>query len=675
MAAVQIFKVVTEFQFEIGAAVLGTRTLTKAVDGLSQSADDALFTFKRLGIGIVAQFAGAGGGLLGVFATAVRSSEKFKQSLIGFSSIIQLNRDKLIGPIDTFAERLRVSQAIMEDINQTAQNFSLPAGQLLQFTKLLAPILTQKGAAGKNFRNAIDISRGVLKAAPTLGLAPGLIENQLLRIIEGRAGGENTLFRRLAADTSTFQGLGGGGKRGGAASAFNALPVAKRVDILTRALAEFSEQADEVRANAEGLTGQMQQLKDAILGPFSVLKPLGDVIIPPIVAALSKFNKVLRNEGAEIIQNLAKLAGPLVADPRKLIINLLQLKELSGDLSKTGTVATFAGILLFLPAFVLFIARFGIAGKFIGALLTPLALVGTGIHLLTVRMFSLAAASLAAARAVGGAGIVAGVAAVGVRIGAGLLALPLVGPLIRFAGKLLGPLFRLGSGFVGFVSRVFVPLAAVLAVFQTFSRAIGIATVKNAERLPAFLARFSAQSVRLSKAVQAIFLPLNLVINQMAEWISELFTIDGVLANFVEGSFGNFVDAIAFAGEKMILATAAFQGFAFAALQLFDNLSEGKIFGITDDVARAFNAGIDDVIMKNQNLLRGLSDETPIVSQVNNFNGGIKIENQFKENLQPDRIAFTLKEQLLKIARNPTQATGRTIQGGSFRGRGASGSF
>jgi hypothetical protein len=55
-----------------------------------------------------------------------------------------------------------------------------------------------------------------------------------------------------------------------------------------------------------------------------------------------------------------------------------------------------------------------------------------------------------------------------------------------------------------------------------------------------------------------------------------------------------------------------------------------------------------------------------VVQQTTNINK-VEIRNDFKEQMEPDRIAFTLKDQLLKAANNPGQAAGRSLQGAFTR--------
>jgi hypothetical protein len=50
MSAAKLFQVATEFKFEIGSALLGTKTLQGGVDRLQQSIDGAEIAFKRMSL-------------------------------------------------------------------------------------------------------------------------------------------------------------------------------------------------------------------------------------------------------------------------------------------------------------------------------------------------------------------------------------------------------------------------------------------------------------------------------------------------------------------------------------------------------------------------------------------------------------------------------------------------
>ncbi|MCK5600514.1 hypothetical protein KAR91_01525, partial [Candidatus Pacearchaeota archaeon] len=212
MPAVQAFQVVSDFRFEVGSALLGTRALQGQVDKLSDSADDALFSFKRLGFGLAASFGLGTSGFLGLLSQAVRTSEKFKITQLSFSNLISSNLEFLSGSVDTFNDRLRVSEQILINISKQSRKFGLPEQQLVDFTKLVSAQLIPKGLAGANFQTATNISRNLLKAAPTLGVTPSLVQGQLLRIIEGQATRGDTLFRRLLGETQAFAPFREGGR-------------------------------------------------------------------------------------------------------------------------------------------------------------------------------------------------------------------------------------------------------------------------------------------------------------------------------------------------------------------------------------------------------------------------------------------------------------------------------
>ena len=83
--------------------------------------------------------------------------------------------------------------------------------------------------------------------------------------------------------------------------------------------------------------------------------------------------------------------------------------------------------------------------------------------------------------------------------------------------------------------------------------------------------------------------------------------------------------------------------------------------GMLSASVTAFNDEYNRIMEEN---LKSLNDPTKgaISNQVTNVNGGIHLHNDFKENMQPDRIAFTIVEQFKKISKNPVSSRG----GGTF---------
>ena len=89
--AVQAFTVVSEFRFDVADALLGVGKLQDKVDSLSSHVDSALQSVQALGMGFIANFSGLQGGILGLLGNAISVSDKFTQSQLSLTTIIDSN--------------------------------------------------------------------------------------------------------------------------------------------------------------------------------------------------------------------------------------------------------------------------------------------------------------------------------------------------------------------------------------------------------------------------------------------------------------------------------------------------------------------------------------------------------------------------------------------------------
>lgn len=597
MAINQLFKVATEFKFEVGAALLGASNLESQVNKVAGAADNALISFQRLGLGVAANLGFGTGGAIGIFQKAIQVSEKFRDSQLKLSTIFAANRDKFVGPVDDFNSRLAVSDQILRRIAAEAKKFSLPEAQLASQASLLAAQLGSKGLAGKNLGNAVNIGRDFLKSAPVLGVSPGQAQNQLLNIIEGSATGNNTLFRRLAGETDAFKDFVGNAQK------FNKLKPAKRVELLTAALRQFTSQADEVNARTELIGNRLEVLKNVFTGFDGILKPLGDAAAPLVSKFVGDLTKVADTDLRRVFLSLTQTFKLLVPDVESLTINLLQLREAANDTRRAISALGIIGLL-------------GLASKFTFLLRFARPLIGV------------------------------------------------LGRVVGFVGVLFGKLGGLSIIFQAFgfvVTKLFVPFAALLALFQTISRARAIAKVEDAKKLPGLFADFTELTNRFTQAISNIFSPFTDVINFIAELIAPLFQMSFFL-EFLKSPLTAIVTLFEIFGTAVILARASFEGLVLAILQFVDNVKSGKFFSLGDNVKEAFNFGIENFLEKNAQRLN--RPDAPISNQVTNI-GKVEIKNEFRENLEPDRIAFSLQKQLLKTAQAPTQARGRSFTRGA----------
>ena len=290
MALAQMFQVATEFRFEIGSALLGTKTLTGAVDDLQGRIDDAAMSFQRLGLGIAASLGVGTGGVFALFGKAIQSAEKYKDVQLSIANILAANRDNLVGQVDTFNQRMEVSADLLNKMIKQARQFSLPQAEMIMMSKMLMPLFLSKGMAGKGLGEPIDFARNFLKTSQSLAFDPQQSLGQLMRAIEGGASSGDPMFRRLTMDTKVMREFAGNTKK------FNSLEPHKRMEVLSKAFAEFTRDTDTLIARTNTVTGQWRLLRENIAGVGSVLKPLGDVIIPAIVKIFKALNNILVNQ-------------------------------------------------------------------------------------------------------------------------------------------------------------------------------------------------------------------------------------------------------------------------------------------------------------------------------------------------------------------------------------------
>jgi hypothetical protein len=600
-----VFHVLTEFKFEIGEALIKTETLQGAVGGLSNAADQALLSFQKLGMGIVGYMGLGTGSVLGLLNSAMQASDKFGQSQRQLSNIFLSNN--MFKGADAFEQAMMNSAQVMEEIKKKAQEFSLPAGEMVQFTKLIGASLISHGLDDSSMRKSMDISRGFLKSAPTLGIDPTLAQGQLLDAVLGRANLGDTLFQRLMNETTAMKQFKGNPK------AFNAMPDDKRVKVLTTALLQFGSSTKVLEGNAHSLSGEFQRLKDSLYGMFSILRPIGDMINKFILPSFRAINDYLQKQGAEVMRNVSKLFDGLIKDPKSLYTTLRMLQGAQKDLNIAAKIGVFismtTGILGLLKWLGVLSGQFTVAGLAMTALRTGMGWLGTGLMAIFSNL-----------------------------------------------GTILPIVWSALNGLVVVLSEALIPIAAIFAVLQFFRAAWAKAQANDAIAFAQMLPKLTAVFLKLKTVVMIVVGPLMDLFDFLAEKASIIFQFSHWLQALVW-----IIDLVA---DTLMLAFATIQGVVWGIMKLIENLmaavrGQGSL-NIFKGVGDSFNAGIDEMIASTMDKLNNA--EGGVVNQTTNI-GHVNINNNFKEQLEPDRIAFTLKEQLMKTAQNPSQSAARSLSG------------
>lgn len=661
MAAPILFNVLTNFKFEVGSALLGSKMLQEQVKGISDAADEAQKSLLNIGVGLGTSLGILPTSIFGLFGMAVGASQDFYKSQLDWANIISANMERLTGDVGTFEARMRSAKTIMGDVAAVAQKFSLPERQLNVFTKMVGTALLAQNLEGTNFEVSLDMSRSLLKGAPSLNLDLGTIQGQLLRAIEGGANRNDTLFQRLVTDSpEAFSGVKSS-KTGSKAPAFNLLPATKRVHILREALNKFSKDAAVNAARVNTINAQLNTLRSNLVGFAGILRPLGDALRMPIVNMLKNINGIVREHGKKIVQSLSEVIGPMLEDPKKLFINLLQIKNLSKDLKTSGNI-------------------FGMAGGLLA--------VGHGLKFLTGKAFlahpALAGVSL-------GIGVMNNALekmdmSIGKIIFAGGIVVAALGPLIFILGRfgLILPVIKFAAtGLIFALKTLLLPLLAIIGLTQLFSRAAAIAKVSDLEKLPSLMADFTVLTKMAYNSFMELIHPFTVVFDAIAEFISPIFS-KAFLIEKATGPLTILVDLLAGLAEVSTRVNQMISGITFGFLQMAEELPRilGQIdwgaalkagsmlgsheefkaemdkIGIITGGARtrildAISAGIASV----DTYTPKIEGKGSVVNRTTNI-AKVEINNKFKEQMEPDRIAFTLVDQLQKLASNPTQSKG-----------------
>lgn len=621
-----VFTVLTDFKFEIGSALLNTERLQDAVGGLQGKVDDTLVSFQKLSMGLASSFGLTS--FLGVMGAAVSAADKFHQSQLAFASIFASNKANLTGPVDTFAGRLQVASNIMDDIAMKAMEFGISGDSVTEMTKGLAAMLIPKGLAGDNLSTAIDMSRGLIKSAPILGVDSYEVQGQLMRALDGSASMGDTLFRRLVAETDLVKGL-----NGKPTEAFNRLNEAEKVRRLTESLLHFGKNTDEVKGQLDNFAGQMRRLK-LLLSPLesatNIFRPLGDNIMKGLVKVLDGVFNVLNTHGRSIVQSISKIFGGAIENPQGLLELFMTLRETKANVDKTGSIFSMTGVIMGIGHMFKWLRPAGILAK----LAHPwLMFIIPAVSLLT-ELFTRANPLL---------GRVLGTVAL---LGA------VIGGLLYFGklGMVVGGLASLAGGIIG-------PLLAIFGTLMLFSKAAAKAQIEDAKAMPAIIARSMEALAKLKGVMSVAFSPLVSIFDGLANMLTPLFAVSGFL-DFLSKGFARLVDGL-------IAVVATLEACGAAIGTFFGEISEGRFWNLGGKSSDAFDRQLWQSWEHYQGNV-GKPNGAGISNHTTNI-GKVEIRNEFRDQMEPDRVAFTLKDQLLRAATNPTQARGRSHSFGGKR--------
>lgn len=596
--SINAFNIVTEFRFDIAHAVADSKTLQEQAGKISAAANNALDSLKNLGFGLAMQFA-AVGSAVGFIGSAIKASEKFEASQRKLANVFLSNQELFGKSGIQFKDAMFMSEKIMENIRKKGLEFAIDPEQLFGQVSAIAPMLLSHGLDDGKLERSTDIARGLMKSAPTLGIDPGLVQSQLISLVMGRAELQNTLFQRLMSETSAFRD-----NKITSSKAYNTLGNEKRIELLRTALLQFGSNADIIAGNINSLTGQMTLLRSQVMGMYSVFKPIGDAIKKPLLQIIGWVNQFLMVHGEKVAKNLSAILGRLLEDPLAFFVGLKQAAALQGDLKSAGKMAFFIELIHVISVFLAWLKIFSV-----------------GLH---TRLFAI----LGSIR-----GFIVGLMA-----------------MIPWAKVFSVAMFALRAAFL-VVMKTLLPL---LFFMQTLSATGAKLKIIFGKWLADNATRIAEAMNRFQFAFSKLMLPFTMAIGGISDMLSELlgwFVTKEWLLVFFEA----LAEAFDMLGMAVVGLLSMVAGVTNALAGMVFEMSEGNFKRAFTQIPTYYKEGSDDFWNKHYGKKDGEGEEKEVSKQVTNI-GNVNINQQFKEQLEPDRIAFAVTDQLKKLATNPVQA-------------------
>lgn len=621
------YEVVAEFVMNETAAVLATNKITGAIDSLAQKTDQAIFGAFRLGKAYAVNFLTGGGGVLGLLGSAITSSQKFRSTQIELANTMVQNGFKIGGQMASFNDSLYIADGIMGEIIKKGNKFVISPTALAESTKLFGAILAPKGLAGQNMENAIELSRVAIKGTPALGIDENQARTGIFSALAGQLQKGSGFERILLEAGDVIKKVSNGAITD--VKSFNKASAGLRLKALIAGLDKLAGSSAAVNARGSLLINKLMFIKEQFIGIGSVLKPFGDTLSRILGPVLDKISYIISTKLRFGIEIIDRAVGRMGGSAEQLYITANNIAMASKDIEKAKTASN------------IFIMVSALSGLF-------KILGGSGSSVITGALSSLGPIFTGIGKAIAFVGSIllrGGVIKFFQLVGGAVLKATGIFASFLFIFRVLteaGAKFRIGL--LKVIEEISGPF---LKQMDRFLNAIGL-MVEPFDFVVDVFSDFIAESSILYEAVKLIppaFSLLNDALEGFAIGVQSVFIFLKSAGAFLGGFFGTLSNA--FTDPSKLLSGDFLKSIFTNSFEAFND---------------EMNSGVDKVV-------NSLLNPSGKVEKVAKNNMEVKIDNTFniREKIEPDRIAFTMKDQLDKLARNRKSAVGKPLlSGGAF---------
>lgn len=653
MAAAQAFEVVTHFVFE-EAALKGTDSIVQGIEKVSGAAKQLKLDIARIGISFGKSFTGWEGGLIGFGKTLLDISMNFKTTHREIANIIQTISK---GSHD-YQQSLVKSNDLIEKGSEIAYQFAVDERDLVEKVGVMGMSVTERKGFKKSGADPtmmpekmLDLTRASMKMETALSMLPGT--QMGLRMLQGRVG------KNLPAWTDLMSKAGPELKKAGLDSAagiqrqLDKDPV-KAIDDMIRIFDKFNASAGAVKDRVESVEGSLTRLRNIFLGLSSLFLELSMVVNRAVRQALVWFVEFSRGPLTEILKALSPLIEKFAGNNTKLARTIFEVSGAAENAQKSKFWTT---ILVIGPYLIgLGKSLFGWAMKF---------------PLFTSGIDKLARVLIKSGFYIG---VFAGKLMMMLKTGAGLLS------VFGLIGKfLVGGILLMGKYILIF--------GALFTVFQAVTRVVTRFRVEFIKNMLEMFGKGGEGAKRASEFVSQVVLLYDEIVEFIALGIERALRWMGTMFKGL-GKLISDVFSMAWEGIKVLIDNTWFSGVYAKIVEMLKPFEPiinglralgdffGKFFGKAlrgvKDLTGAGDetVGATKAVKTARNVLSGVSEwlgfgptvdkkkKQEIGKTVTNFNGPININQDFKGELNPDRVAFAFTKEMQRIAQNPPSVKG-----------------
>jgi len=608
------YKIVSHFKFEIGSAVASTQQLEGHLGRLSNRVKGINDQFKYMFTSSALSLTGGQAGIVGVLKNAVTATNDFYEAQRKLATVMTGNAKFFQNPIKDFNRNMEISKHLLSDMIKEARRFGIGVGDFIGTFNTLNPFLIPQGAAGKNFEQSRKLSRNLLMGSDIMGLSPGEAQWQLQTLVQGNLVNPNqSLFQALKQEAPEV--FGNISPRG-----FNQLKMAQRVDKINKAFDKFLSNSDVLEARMNDVNTQVRILRDNFSSMGSVLKPLGDVLRTPVLEILQRLNRFLATEFTKTMEMVSRHLKPFISDLDKLQITLNKLMSLGATTGLAKSLAGLLFVIMELRKYIPFVAK------------------------LMARL-----------------GFVAGVGLVG---GFGNL-LKIIFRTKTALGGFAKLLSFIGTALASYL-KFFIPL---MALFRVIDSAKAHAKVEDRKKFEMYASVLAEKLMTLKDTILTIISPFTYLIDMFGKSISFLFQQSYWIEKFysvikglnIEGFFRQFSDGIIKTFAVLETSLKIIKNIAIEFLKTLNpfggqfmnfNKLNNTIQGYSQSGGGMIKANVQQHLQDYRSWAAAELEKSRTPENVINI-GKVEIRNQFRENLEPDRVAVSIKETLMKAANAP----------------------